>query len=428
MNDFTRTLLLHDYDTVFIFHRVTEQYSTYLSRRGQCSPIPPEGKYAQAIRFMADTFVIPEDLAAFLRDTALEHILARVDSEGEARVRYRIRGTDGTYRWRHLKFVAAEDGEHIIAALRDETDEVMALIADANTLALKNSSINFVVSSLCENFMTVNVQTGMSSAIGVTGTGEMPTQRSFKEQTRWFAENVVVPEEREAYLRYFELDTLVRHIKASDGAASMFCNVHYGDGRHELLIRSTLVRDTPDLRGEYVLLFAQDITSIREIERANRRLMITSRHDKLTGLYNRAAAESGIHDFLRTADTSYCFLLMDIDYFKNINDRYGHLSGDEVLRHMGESMRKSFRAEDMLCRWGGDEFVVFLRSVPDRAVLGKRLEELRHRMACVPGPAVTLSIGGAFGSGPTTLRDLYRRADEALYFVKQRGRNGTSLA
>ena len=63
-------------------------------------------------------------------------------------------------------------------------------------------------------------------------------------------------------------------------------------------IRSTLVKDTLDLRGEYVLLFAQDMTSIRKIEEANRQLMLTSRHDKLTGLLNRAAAEKLIAEHL----------------------------------------------------------------------------------------------------------------------------------
>ena len=108
---------------------------------------------------------------------------------------------------------------------------------------------------------------------------------------------------------------------------------------HELLIRSTLVKDTLDLRGEYVLLFAQDMTSIRKIEEANRQLMLTSRHDKLTGLLNRAAAEKLISEHLDLvgASSSYCFLLLDIDYFKSVNDRFGHLAGDSVLQYMGSS-------------------------------------------------------------------------------------------
>lgn len=82
---------------------------------------------------------------------------------------------------------------------------------------------------------------------------------------------MVVPEERKNYIQYSVPDNLVARIgENGGGTVSMLCNVIYKDGRHELLIRSTLVKDAPDLRGEYVLFFAQDMTSIRKIEGANR--------------------------------------------------------------------------------------------------------------------------------------------------------------
>ena len=305
-----------------------------------------------------------------------------VDSVEKAVVQYRIRRDDGICLCRNLKFLPGDE-KHILAALRDETDEVMEQIRDANILALKNSCINFIVSNLCENFMTVDVRTGMSTTVIGAGNGEMLPQQTFNEQILWFAENVVVPEERENYIQYFALDNLVARIRENGGGTvSMFCNVIYEDGRHELLIRSTLVKDTLDLRGEYVLLFAQDMTSIRKIEEANRQLMLTSRHDKLTGLLNRAAAEKLISEHLDLvgASSSYCFLLLDIDYFKSVNDRFGHLAGDSVLQYMGSSMRKSFRSGDVLCRWGGDEFVIFLRGVRSREIVRERLDALRARL------------------------------------------------
>ena len=175
------------------------------------------------------------------------------------------------------------------------------------------------------------------------------------------------------------------------------------------------------------------MTAIRKIEEANRQLMLTSRHDKLTGLLNRAAAEKLISEHLDLvgASSSYCFLLLDIDYFKSVNDRFGHLAGDSVLQYMGSSMRKSFRSGDVLCRWGGDEFVIFLRGVRSREIVRERLDALRARLLdCRAGEeplSVTLSIGGAFGNGPSSLADLYSKADKALYQVKQQGRNGTVL-
>ena len=432
MEDFSKSLLLRDYDAVFVFNRENGQYHTLVLSKKLFNGVPSEGTYEEGMEVLAK-YVLPEEREFFRRHTERDRILKLVDSVEKAIVQYRIRRDDGICLCRNLKFLPGDE-KHILAALRDETDEVMEQIRDANILALKNSCINFIVSNLCENFMTVDVRTGMSTTVIGAGNGEMLPQQTFKEQILWFAENVVVPEERENYIQYFALDNLVARIRENGGGTvSMFCNVIYEDGRHELLIRSTLVKETLDLRGEYVLLFAQDMTSIRKIEEANRQLMLTSRHDKLTGLLNRAAAEKLISEHLDLvgASSSYCFLLLDIDYFKSVNDRFGHLAGDSVLQYMGSSMRKSFRSGDVLCRWGGDEFVIFLRGVRSREIVRERLDALRARLLdCRAGEeplSVTLSIGGAFGNGPSSLADLYSKADKALYQVKQQGRNGTVL-
>ena len=308
MEDFSKSLLLRDYDAVFVFNRENGQYHTLVLSKKLFNVVPSEGTYEEGMEVLAK-YVLPEEREFFRRHTERDRILKLVDSVEKAVVQYRIRRDDGICLCRNLKFLPGDE-KHILAALRDETDEVMEQIRDANILGLKNSCINFIVSNLCENFMTVDVRTGMSTTVIGAGNGEMLPQQTFKEQILWFAENVVVPEERENYIQYFALDNLVARIREnSGGTVSMFCNVIYEDGRHELLIRSTLVKDTLDLRGEYVLLFAQDMTSIRKIEEANRQLMLTSRHDKLTGLLNRAAAEKLISEHLDLvgASSSYCF-------------------------------------------------------------------------------------------------------------------------
>lgn len=429
MLDYLQTLLLHDYTHVFVVSRETRTYSTLVCRGGGTTPLPPCGTYEAAVRHMAERHLLPEDREAFTAETELGLVMRKLDAGEDVSVRYRIRqGSD--VRYRYLQFLSTGDGIGIIMALRDETALVMDRIRDAHELALGNSCIRFVVSNLCENFITVDVRTGLCTTVVAAGNGILEPQMSFRDQIRWFAENVVVPEERDAYRRYFELDALVAHIRESGGTASMFCTVTYADGMHELLIRSTLVRDTVDLRGEYVLLFAQDITSIRRMEEANRTLRVRSRRDRLTGLLNRETAEKAVAEYLRGCgpDDVYCFLLLDVDHFKGFNDRYGHITGDAVLRHMGRSMRRSFRSGDILCRWGGDEYVIFLCGTDDAAAIGRRIESLRARMGqcSVEGRSlsVTLSVGAVFGSGPGSLAELYRVADEALYKVKRQGRNG----
>lgn len=428
MLDFFRTLLLHEYDHVFVVDRESRAYSTLLCREGS-TPLSSCGLYEEAIREMAERHLFPEDREAFAAETDFDLVTRRLDAGETVAVRYRIRHGSGM-RYRFLQYLSAGDGRHCLAALRDETALVMDRIREAHKLALGNSCIHFVVANLCENFITVDVRTGLCTTVVAAGNGILEPQESFRDQIRWFAENVVVPEEREAYLRYFDLDALIAHIRESGGEASMFCTVRYADGLHELLIRSTLVRDTVDLRGEYLLLFAQDITSIRRMEEANRTLTVRSRRDRLTGLLNRETAEKAIAEHLNGCgpDDAYCFLLLDVDRFKTFNDRYGHITGDAVLRHMGRSMRRSFRSGDILCRWGGDEYVIFLRGADDAEAVGRRIESLRCRMGqChVDGLSlsVTLSVGGVFGRGPGSLPELYRMADEALYRVKRQGRNG----
>lgn len=432
MEDLSKSLLLRDYDAVFVFNHEDGQRHTLALSKKLFNVAPSEGTYEEGMEVPAK-YVSPEGHEFLRRHVERDRILKLVDSVGKAVVQYRIRYDGGIYLCQNLKLLPG-DGKHILAALRDEIDEVIEQTCDANILTLKNSCINFIVSNLYKDFMTVDVRTGTSTTAIGAGNGETLSQQILKEQILWFAENVVVPEEWENYIQYSTLDNLVARIRENgDGTASMFCNVIHGDGRYELLIRNTLVKDILDLRGEYALLFAQDMTSICKIEEANRQPMLTSRHDKLTGLLNRATVEKLISEHLDLvgASSNYCLLLFDIDYFKSVNDHFGYLAGDSVLQYMDSSMRKSFRFGDVLCRWGGDEFVIFSRGVRLREIVCERLDALRVRLLdCRVGEeplSVTLSIGDAFGNGLSSFADFYSKADKALYQIKQQGRNGIVL-
>ncbi len=126
--------------------------------------------------------------------------------------------------------------------------------------------------------------------------------------------------------------------------------------------------------------------------------------------------------------------MLDIDHFKHINDRHGHLAGDAVLREIAAVVRESTRSEDLVCRFGGEEFVVVLPfSDPDLA--GERAEQIRSSIASRTthhdGAAirVTASIGLAYA--PAELRKetaLIMLADQALYRAKAEGRNRVVLA
>jgi two-component system cell cycle response regulator len=155
--------------------------------------------------------------------------------------------------------------------------------------------------------------------------------------------------------------------------------------------------------------------------------------DALTGLYNRRYMESHVGTLVEQAATRgkpLTVLVLDIDYFKAINDSHGHDAGDDVLREFAIRIRKSIRGIDLACRYGGEEFVVVMPET-DMAVATVVAERLRRRIASEPFPIqeaarsieVTISIGIA-GLGPRdTAASVIKRADQALYRAKRDGRN-----
>jgi diguanylate cyclase (GGDEF)-like protein len=157
--------------------------------------------------------------------------------------------------------------------------------------------------------------------------------------------------------------------------------------------------------------------------------------DSLTGLGNRAmfderfAAEVGLR--VRFGDPLSCIML-DVDHFKDINDKYGHPFGDHVLTKIGEMLTSICRVEDVACRHGGEEFIVLSPHTPaDRAAL--LAERMRVAIAKIPffhqgeSVAVTCSFGVAEAAG-TYDRSMPERADQALYESKELGRNRVSIA
>jgi two-component system, cell cycle response regulator len=156
--------------------------------------------------------------------------------------------------------------------------------------------------------------------------------------------------------------------------------------------------------------------------------------DALTGLHNRRYMETHLNSLVEQAAARgkpLSVLVLDIDYFKAINDRHGHDAGDEVLREFATRVRKAIRGIDLACRYGGEEFVVVMPET-DMAVAGMVAERLRKRIASEPFPLnqpgkaidVTISIGiAARGEADDTAATMLKRADQALYRAKRDGRN-----
>jgi two-component system, cell cycle response regulator len=156
--------------------------------------------------------------------------------------------------------------------------------------------------------------------------------------------------------------------------------------------------------------------------------------DSLTGLHNRRYMESHLGTLVEEAAARgkpLSLLVLDIDYFKSINDSHGHDAGDDVLREFATRVRKSIRGIDLACRFGGEEFVVVMPET-DMAVAAVVAERIRRQIAGDPFPIqkgadalnVTISIGIAgLAQGADTAEAILKRADQALYRAKRDGRN-----
>ena len=157
--------------------------------------------------------------------------------------------------------------------------------------------------------------------------------------------------------------------------------------------------------------------------------------DGLTGLYNRRHASKRLEDEIARArrnSTGLCVAMCDVDHFKAINDEFGHSAGDHVLQQIANSLTEYVRRNDIVSRWGGEEFLVIFSEIKLTAA---RIvaERLRGRLASTPqvegGPEqISVSIGLAMLQKGVTADALIEQADQALYRAKARGRNRVEVA
>ncbi len=174
---------------------------------------------------------------------------------------------------------------------------------------------------------------------------------------------------------------------------------------------------------------------VTEIYLRTNRLKKQATTDDLSGLLNRRAFIHSCQSLMNTVaapDQKFFLLMLDIDFFKQINDTYGHAAGDYVIRQFGKQVQQSFRTSDPLGRLGGEEFGVFMKATGIDVVLTKA-ESFREILASTEIDfennifAVTVSIGIAEVTKYDHINDMISKADRALYYSKHNGRNQVSI-
>lgn len=169
-----------------------------------------------------------------------------------------------------------------------------------------------------------------------------------------------------------------------------------------------------------------------KLEEQNLLLKEQSITDPLTQLYNRLKLDEDVAHEINRAQRSkseFSIILLDIDHFKEVNDTYGHLTGDQALKEFSNLLKDNLRASDILGRWGGEEFLIIC---PDSNLEGCQIlaEQLREKISTHPFPKVgtlTASFGVAVHTPGEKANTVISRADAALYAAKRQGRNRVML-
>lgn len=163
----------------------------------------------------------------------------------------------------------------------------------------------------------------------------------------------------------------------------------------------------------------------------NKKILTISRRDQLTGLLNRRGLEERFNSEVNRAkrsDQTFCLALLDIDDFKLINDRHGHLTGDTILKLIADEVQSEIRSIDTLARWGGEEFVVLIdkSNLDESLYVSEKIRKLVQDLK-LEAPAmqeqITISIGLAEYQPGQSMLELFDIADNALYLAKRQGKN-----
>lgn len=188
----------------------------------------------------------------------------------------------------------------------------------------------------------------------------------------------------------------------------------------------------PFEKEELICRVNNTIEAMENIER----IANFANHDFLTGACNRRYFYANMNEYLKKVartNEPYALAMIDIDHFKNINDTYGHDSGDEAIKFLARKLIDETKGGDIVARFGGEEFCVVLKNISKEEAV-KFFVNLRAGIASSAvalkkeSIKMTVSIGLAFGQSDDTIENILQSADEALYVAKRNGRNRVELA
>lgn len=298
----------------------------------------------------------------------------------------------------------------------------------ATGVGLSMSRLSTLLSDYEQRYQKNIYLVDSTGRIRLTGNNRLHDSRSILEMTglKEIASDVLAHKNNNFQYRG-EQDNYLLHVKYLP-EVRLFLFVESAENQAIAQVRHALYIN---LAVFALIVLATIVLTNMTVNFYQKKLALMATIDHLTQLLNRQSFETLSNTILadsRRFHTPLAVMMLDIDYFKNINDNYGHAAGDTVLKGIAQTLKQTVREADIVCRWGGEEFVIFLNKC-ELADAERIAEQIRAKVASeiyhhefYPLQA-TVSIGVASYNHIGTLKELMARADSALYVAKDTGRN-----
>ncbi len=215
----------------------------------------------------------------------------------------------------------------------------------------------------------------------------------------------------------------IYHKRSSRSLAETDIRIMGAEGKYILTHADVVIVRDKDSRAIRAIIRLTDASA--RMKKINE-LQDKAEKDSLVDIYNRGTIQKMIDSFLlaKGRNGEHALFVLDVDHFKQINDNFGHLVGDNVLVQVGKCLKELFYATDIVGRLGGDEFAIFLRNISSVEAISRKAEEICKKVSSIEGLNITCSIGIAlYNSNELNFNELYARADKVLYNSKNSGGN-----
>ena len=247
---------------------------------------------------------------------------------------------------------------------------------------------------------------------------------SFNDRTLFVAKKHVHHDDAASYISFFNRERLLSEFQRGVGEETAEFRMGRLDEKGYLWHRVTIsMVEYPKTREVKAFIVVENIDEEKKLRISQQERL---NEDQLTKVLNRTAFAEKVAEIIReNPNSEHAVIMIDLDNFKQVNDKLGHMKGDEVLVDTAKKLESMLRAGDAVGRMGGDEFMLCLKNIPDREVAGKRAKQICEVLCSdIEGEVkVSGSLGIAiYPSDGTTFQELYQNSDTAVYIAKKGGR------